>query len=314
MHNLLPASGSLPNCRRDGVSAVTEMLNIPKVFRIDAEELQKARQKASVTHGTDIKAAGNHVEQAVRDYLRRMLASRYHVTAGHLIDSEGRTSPQIDVIIADNSNLPSLLTTSDGTEYIPIKSVYAIGEVKTTYYQSKQYFKRLHEVLSEIAGMNRPLVENTNRDGITDSTTLLEMARPRSPNKYWNNLFSFMICLEGGDFNFTTAKKFLTSVSPELLPGLSVMLDMGIVSYARRVSRGLQVARCPNEVSPSDYDWCFVKGKMTEDGSLEGTHLAVLYGALIDHLTGSYLEPPVVYEYTGQMSKFEPESLTWARE
>ena len=267
-----------------------------------------------LTHSTDIKAAGNHVEQAVRDYFSRMLASRYRVTAGHLIDSEGRTSPQIDIIIADNSNLPSLLTTADGTEYIPIKSVYAIGEVKTTYYQSKQYFRRYHEVLSEIAEMNRPLVVNTNRNGITPDTTILDVARPRSPNKYWNNLFSFLICLEGGDFNFARAASFLTSVSPALLPGLTVMLDTGVVSYARRISRGLHVVRCPNEVSSSDHDWCFVAGQVAEDGSLEGTHLAFLYGALIDHLTGSHLEPPVVHEYTGQMYRFHPESLTWARE
>ena len=293
---------------------MTETLNIPKIFRADAEELQKVRQKAALIHGTDIKAAGNEVEQAVRDYLRRMLAPRYHVTVGHLIDSENRISSQIDVIIADNSNLPSLLTAADGTEYIPITSVYAIGEVKTTYYQSKHYLRRFHEVLTEISGMNRPLVENTSRNGITPSTTLQDMVRPHRPNKHWNNLFSFLICIEGGDFNFAKAKGFLTSVPSELLPSLSVILDTGIVSYARRVPRGLQVARYPNEVSSSDHDWCFVEGRVVDDGSLEGTHLSVLYGALIDHLSCSYLEPPRGYEYTGDMSRFRPESLIWARD
>ena len=88
-------------------------------------------------------AAGNEVEVSVRDYLRRMLPPRYYVTHGHLIDTTHRVSPQLDVIIADNFSLPSLLTTRDGTEYVPATSVLAIGEVKSTYYHSKRGLQEL---------------------------------------------------------------------------------------------------------------------------------------------------------------------------
>ena len=95
-------------------------LNLAAIFKSDAEDLRRSREKAIRIHGTNIRAAGNEVEQAVRKYLKRMLPPRYYVTSGHLIDQEERVSPQLDVIVADNFNMPSLLTTKDGTEYVPI--------------------------------------------------------------------------------------------------------------------------------------------------------------------------------------------------
>ena len=111
---------------------MAKTLNLAEIFKADAEELWQARERAAQIHRTnDIRAAGDEVEQAVRDYLCRMLPSRYYVTSGHLIDSGHLVSPQLDVIIADHFSLPSLLTTRDGTKYIPITSVYAIGDVQS---------------------------------------------------------------------------------------------------------------------------------------------------------------------------------------
>ena len=142
-------------------------LNIAAIFKSDAEELLRSREEAIRIHGTNIRAAGNEVEQAVRNYFKRMLPPRYYVTSGHLIDQEGRVSPQLDVIVADNFNMPSLLTTKDGTEYVPITSVFAIGEVKSTYHHSKSYYDSFHNVLSLInSDLTRPLVENTAQEGV----------------------------------------------------------------------------------------------------------------------------------------------------
>ena len=157
-------------------------LNIAGIFKSDAEALRRAREEAIQIHSTDIRAAGNQVEEAVRDYLRRMLHPRYHVTSGHLIDSSNLISPQVDIIIADNFNLPSLLKTKDGTEYVPITSVYAIGEVKSTYYHSQGYYEKLYDDLKAISEMDRPIVENTFFGGL-DLTPLLvsEASRVQLP-------------------------------------------------------------------------------------------------------------------------------------
>ena len=113
-------------------------LDLAGNFKADAEELRKARKEAIRIHKTDIRAAGNEVEEAVRKYLKHSLPSRYYVTSGHLIDSGSVVSPQLDIIIADNFGLPSLYTTKDGTQYIPVTSAHAIGEVKSTYARANQ--------------------------------------------------------------------------------------------------------------------------------------------------------------------------------
>ena len=288
-------------------------LNLAGIFKSDAEDLQRAREEAVRIHPTDIRAAGSHVEQAVRDYLKRMLPPRYYVTSGHLIDSKNLVSPQLDLIIADNFSLPSLLTTRDGTEYIPVTSVYAIGEVKSTFYQNQNYYKKQHDALKQISEMDRPLVENSLYGGMKGSTTITDTVRG-SRNKYLNNLFTFIICVDAGDFDFGKVKTFLSSVDPSLLPNMSVLLNKGVVLYGKSDDQNtVSVHKYPFEVALSDYDWFFAEGAESEGGSLPGTHLAVLYGALIEHLSNSHLEPPNAYRYTGQMSVLRGSSLIWAK-
>lgn len=288
-------------------------LNLAGIFKSDAEALQRAREEAIRVHPTDIRAAGNQVEQAVRDYLKRMLPPRYYVTSGHLIDSSNLVSPQLDVIIADNFSLPSLLTTKDGTEYVPVTSVYAIGEVKSTYYQSQCYFEKFHYVLQQISEMDRTLVENTIHGGIKGSSRITDMVRG-SKNKYLNNLYAFLICVDGGDFDFNRVKTLLSSVDPGLLPNMCVLLNKVIVCYGKMDEQeGISIHKYPVEVEQSDYDWFCAAGAEAEGGSIPGTHLAALYGALVEHLSNSDLEPPSAYRYTAKMSAFRRSSLVWAK-
>ena len=223
---------------------MAKTLDLAGNFKSDAEGLRKAREEAIRIHPTDIRAAGNEVESAVRDYLKRLLPSRYYVTSGHLIDSGSFVSPQQDVIIADNLGLPSLYTTKDGTEYVPITSVHAIGEVKSTYYQAEEPFNKLHRDLQQISEMDRPLVENTYWNGLQPSTTIVDSVRG-SKNKYLNNLYAFLICIDGGDFNFERVRGFLSSVDPALLPSASVLLNRGVVLYGKS---GGYVNRCVNDI------------------------------------------------------------------
>lgn len=293
---------------------MANILNLAGHFKSDAETLQKAREEAIRIHSTDIRAAGNEIEQTVRDYLKRMLPNRYYVTSGHLIDSGNVVSPQQDIIIADNFGLPSLYTTKDGTEYVPITSVHAIGEVRSTYYQSQDPYGALHRVLQQISMMDRPLVENTFKRELEPSTRLVDMVRGSS-NKYLNNLYSFLICINNGDFNFGRVKAFLSSVDPGLLPNMAVFLNKGVVLYGKSdEKKGVVFNKYPIEVAQSDYDWCFAEGAETEGGSVEGTHLATLYSALVEHLANSYLDLPRVYRYTAKMAVFRQSSLMWAKD
>lgn len=290
------------------------MLDMARVFATDAEGLRNARERAKLAHPTDIKAAGNEVEKIVRDYFRRILPSRYYVTSGHLVDLQHRVSPQIDIIIADTFNLPSLYTTQDGTEYVPITSVFSIGEVKSTYYKQGAYFQKLQDSLARIAKMHRPLVKNTAFEGkLDDDTTILDMVR-NSDNRFLNHLFSFLFCVDAGDFLFDDIVCHLNSTDVALVPNVSVLLNKGTLMRMSIDKAGTwKYHKYPTEAPSPEYDWLFLDSRDSNGGSREGSNLALLYGMLIDHLSNSHLEPANAYAYTTKLSHFRHSNQRWAR-
>ena len=161
--------------------------------------------------------------------------------------------------------------------------------------------------------MTRPLVENTAYGGIKDDTLLLHMMLPLG-NRYLNRLYSFMLCVDSGDFEFADIKDWLTSEEPKHLPGTAVFLNKGVVAYGVADGQGgLSFDKYPGEVAPNDYDWCYFEGFVAEGGSLEGSHLAFLYGALVQHLGNCHLEPPNAYRYTAKLTGGRRSSLLWAK-
>ena len=292
-------------------------LDLAFIFAEDAERIAKARLQSARIHGTgDIRAAGNEVEIAVREYLRRMLPPRWYVTSGHLIDQAGKISPQLDVIIADNFNLPSLLTTKDGTEYIPITSALAIGEVKSTYRHSERPYERLQEVLQGIQEeMHRPLIENTAYPEPNINSAIDDLIIIR-PNKYLNHLFSFLFCVHSGDFEFSKVEKILTESNVQYLPNMAVLLDSGIITYGyvNNDSQRFEFHKYPMEVMDVRYRWCFVPGEKPGQGSQRGTHLAFWYAQLVSHLAGSKTGQANAYPYIMDVSSIRKSSIRWAGE
>src|SRR5215813_5647696 len=187
-------------------------LDIPAIFKSDADEITKARERAIQVHHTgDIKAAGNEVEETVRRYFKRMLPRRYYVTQGHLVDVEERVSSQLDIIISDNFNIPSLMTLNDGTEYVPIDSVYAIGEIKSTYYKSQRYIEEFSGVLQDIRErLFHEEIINTAHDGARSEALLRDVFLAKG-NKILNRIFTFMFFVDGGDFKFEDVSEFYTT-------------------------------------------------------------------------------------------------------
>ena len=287
-------------------------LDLDKVFAGDARYLLDAREKARIVHGSDIRAAGNEVEKAVRDYLKRMLPPRYYVTHGHLIDRNHIVSPQIDVIIADNFTLASLVTTQDGTEYVPATSVLAVGEVKSTYSASRQDYHGFHDKLTAVSKMHRPLIENTAYGGIGGHTVMSDMLLI-SPLRYLNNLYSFLLCIDAGDFDFDKIRGLLTTADVNQLPSTAVLLNRGIVGYGDRANLGAR-SRYPNEAIKNDGDWawCYAETIAPQTGTVEGANLSLLYAYLVQHLTHTRLDHPDIYEYVANKVTMRKSSLEWA--
>jgi hypothetical protein len=272
-------------------------LDIPAIFKSDADDIIKCREDAIRIHGTNIRAAGNDVEMCVRDYLHRMLPPRYYVSQGHLLDISGNASSQLDVIISDNFNLPSLQTTKDGTRYIPIDSVYSVGEIKSSYYKSKKPIETFSETIKDIReNLHHPDILNTAYEGLRDDTIFRDMALAKE-NKVLNRIFFFAIFVDGGDFEFEDISSFYANQDVKHLPNLVVILNKGVILRASFLDSTFDINRYPEDTKKEQEDWYYCPFPGVESGSLEGNHLGFLYYSLVEHLANSFLEPPSLKQY-----------------
>ena len=210
-------------------------LDISGIFKSEADKLIKTRSDSIRIHGTgDIKAAGNEIEGHVRSIFRRMLPKNIYVTHGHLIDENGLVSPQLDIIIADTINLPSLMTTNDGTEYVPIDSVYCYGEIKSTYHKNYKYIEYFSDVIKKInEEMSHEIISNTAfSEEITDDTIMRDLILDKR-NRYLNKIMTFMLVLDKGDFEFEDIKELYKKTDNKNLPDINIILNEGTILHGK---------------------------------------------------------------------------------
>lgn len=190
------------------------------VLQNDIEEIFAARRNAQIIHhAKDIDAAGDEVEDAVRKVLRRKLPVMYYVGHGHIVDKQLTCSPQLDIIIANNTGAPVLFQAKNGSEYFPYETVYAIGEVKSGYYKSKHY---IHEFSKQLSRIQSNLQRERN---IVPPTKRGEAA-------YKNSLLSFMIFVQSNDFEIEHVVELYQTMSASELPNIVYFLDKGMIVNA----------------------------------------------------------------------------------
>jgi hypothetical protein len=89
---------------------------------------QLTRARESFAHpGTK----GDASEAVWLELLQNYLPARYRADTAHVVDSEGKFSEQIDVVVYDRQYSPFILT-FQGQKIIPAESVYAVFEAKQT--------------------------------------------------------------------------------------------------------------------------------------------------------------------------------------
>jgi hypothetical protein len=276
------------------------VLNIASLFHDEAKLLHAAREKCLQIHKTDIRAAGNEVEEPARDFFKRMLPKRFSVTHGHLIDCNGVVSPQLDIIISDNTSIPSLLTTRDGTHYVPADAAFAVGEIKSTYYSKGKYIEEFSDKLLFIREkMSRPSIPNSAYGGVGNESLMRDIFLGR-PHKYLNPLFAFMLFVSSGTGDDEDVEKEISDREDADLPGVSVMLDGASFIFGRLEERNLIVEKYPalNDNPANGWLLAPMQGAgSSEESSIEGNHLATLYFHILNHLNETYLEPPDLHPY-----------------
>src|SRR5258708_10604753 len=210
---------------------------LDQVFRSDTADIRDAREKARMMHhGRDIPAAGDEVEIAFRNVLDRKLPSLYYVGHGHIVDMQLHQSSQLDVIIANNTGAPILFRAENGTEYFPHEDVYAIGEVKSSYDNSRRYIHKFSDNLKRI------------QDQLQREPFRYVSAGRFSPLPYGNPLFSFMFFADKGDFDIEQISELYRTQPESELPNIVCILNKGvIVNAASHVWKNRQQRRVPAE-------------------------------------------------------------------
>ena len=83
--------------------------------------------------GTTPVTVGDAMEQPVRDQVEQILPRGIAVGEGFVIDSEGGTSKQTDMILYERDICPKFsINNTPGTTFYPCEGVIAVGEVKST--------------------------------------------------------------------------------------------------------------------------------------------------------------------------------------
>lgn len=281
-------------------------LRLRPFFIQEAAKIVSERKRALEIHPSNIRASGNIVEQAVREFVYDRLPGNFHVGQGHIIDQHRKVSPQLDILVTDVSSLPILLKTHESTDYYPIESVYGFGEIKSTYRKRSKQIKKFCDTIREIrSSMYRIEDRNTAYNGITGDTYLHHMGLG-SPNPTLNPLFSFMFFVDGGDFKFEDFKCLLSEYESKHLPNLIILLNKGVVVKGIMRDTGMGIDLYP-EYEKQDSKWYF--SNLSGSDEFTGINLTVLYFCLLMHLKDCHLRCPDYFKYFSDVVLFSKSRL-----
>jgi uncharacterized protein DUF6602 len=111
-------------------------------------------------------------EQHFIDFLRHYLPNRYTVEKASVLDSLGKVSDSIDVVVFDRQYTPTLLD-SDKHRYVPAEAVYAIFECKPTI--NKKYLEYAADKAASVRRLKRTSVAICHAGGVHPPKPLFEV-------------------------------------------------------------------------------------------------------------------------------------------
>lgn len=132
------------------------MVMLTELFKAHQNQMQAFLNKKMV-HAVE---QGDNSENAWLEFFSKYLPARYRCDKGHVIDSRGQYSEQIDIIVYDNYFSPFLLN-DKSTKYIPAESVYAVFESKPEL--SKATFEYAQQKIASVRKLYRtsaPVIAN----------------------------------------------------------------------------------------------------------------------------------------------------------
>jgi hypothetical protein len=254
-------------------------------------EINEAKRKSGVIHSAgNIKSSGDEVEKLIREKISLFLPERYMVKQGHVVNPEGKVSPQFDIIIFDRMNTPKFFESQNNTVFYPIESVMAVGEIKKTLMKGDliEFGKKIRFLKKD---MKRLLIENSVFGGnISKKTTISDLATMSTDRKYKNPLFSFIFGIDEKKINDIEIDD-----DYEFMPNDVYVLNYGFYIYGD-IENNRVITKIEDE-EPLMNTWLSVK----EPGVI---CLAMMFKQIIDHLNKCHIEPFSISAYLSNNEDF----------
>lgn len=151
---------------------------------------------------------------------------------------------------------------------------------------------------------------NTAYNGLVDEA-LLEHIFLAKNNKTLNNIYTFIFCVDAGDFSFEDVKSHFKSTALNLLPPLTVLLNKGVIFYASTKDNSIKFSKYPEEETIQDeFTWYFSPFVLKDEfSSLEGNCLGFLYYSILEHINNSHLNPPRLNKHMATMQIMKKSTL-----
>jgi hypothetical protein len=274
-------------------------LPLHKYFQHDLEKIKMAFRLSDtiLKDLKNIRAAGDQVEIAVKDFFAEKLFPKYHVCNGHIVDKTLKVSPQFDIIICENSKNPVLYNLADKSEILFYETVYCFGEVKKSFYDKKlleNFSYNIQRTKQELKRKEIPpnYIETSNSGfQIEESVTDL-------PHR--NVLLTFMFFVDTRTVNHSKVKEFIDKTDNKDLPNFIVFLDSGIIMNVNKKeleNNRVKINLYP-EFETEENIWVLMNLPNEND------ILTYQYLLIIEHLNNTVLSIPNLKDYTRKMFDF----------
>lgn len=259
-------------------------LKFEQIIETIIGEINEAKRKSSSIHGAgNIKSSGDEVEDLIREKISLFIPERYLVKQGHIVNSEGKVSNQLDIIIFDRLNTPKFFESKDNTVFYPIESVLAIGEIKKTLRPKDliEFGKKIRYLKED---MKRHLIPNSVFGGtLSNDSSLSDMINMRTDRKYKNPLFSFIFAIDEEKI-----EELEVDDENKYMPN-----DVYVLNHGMFLSGKIENNRIVSQLEDEHEE---VEGliHVAKPGVL---CMATMFNQLIDHLNKCYIEPFSVSKY-----------------
>lgn len=279
-------------------------LSIKDFFWLDVQKIKSACKQADIIRGDakNVRTAGDEVEITLRNFFKEKLAPKYDVTTGHVVDHNLKVSPQLDVIIADSIKSPVLATLTDKTQHVFYETVYAIGEVKKSWYDDSLLEKFSSTIKTIKTELER---DDIGKDILECGDNQLKIKGEVTSNPRRNMLFSFMLFAEKS----VSLKKITNTINAtpnEFLPNVIVFIEGGVVVNVNKsmlAQNKVEINLYPELVTKDDGEWIFIG--LDE----ENQRLTYLYLLLLEHLKKTIVATPDIQSYTKKLISIEPSDI-----